>query len=499
MNLVIVGGGTAGWLTALTVKKYYNDPKINVVVIESEEIGILGAGEGTVPSFPSVLQDLQIDVSELVRNCKATFKSGINFENWNGDGKKYFHSFGMDPQVSMFNIVDNLLFTKQIADGRELKKINFVEKLCDENKLPFQFRNNINCLFESPMASFYNISSWALHFDARLLAKYFRMIAEQRGIIRIEGKITNISNDSNGNIQKLQLEDGKEFYPDFVFDCSGFARLIIGKHYQTKWKSYSKHLPMKSAVPFFISHDGNTSPKTDAIAMKYGWIWRIPVEDRYGCGYVFDSDYITADQALQEAEEYFGMKLESPKTFKFDAGAYEKVLVKNCLAVGLSQNFVEPLEATSIWVSNMMLNDFLDCKGITSNSESFANVFNERCGKKTDQVRDFLYLHYLTKRNDSDFWKEFRVKNTMIDSVQEYLDMMNDNQNIFLEKQLFLKESWLQVAAGLELISQEKCKHIIGHCDMNQLEAIKQSLLQNQKNMAKQCLTHSEVLQYLRG
>jgi tryptophan halogenase len=255
---------------------------------------------------------------------------------------------------------------------------------------------------------------------------------------------------------------------------------------------------MNTALPFFIKHDGNVEPQTDAIAMKYGWVWRIPVEDRYGCGYVFDSNYINEEQAIEEAEEYFKQKLISPKTFKFNAGTYRYTLVKNCMAVGLSQSFVEPLEATSIWVSYLNLDDFLSSDGIFVKSESFKNRFNDRCLERNNEVRNFLYFHYLTHRNDSKFWQEFREKHPMIDEVEQTLNLINENEYANIELNYFNISSWLQVSTGLKLLNLNLFKEKIAKFDVAVLEKHKQSFLKNQENMASICISHKDFLEYLR-
>lgn len=492
MNIVVLGGGTAGWLTALHVNRYY--PNLSVFVVESEEIGILGAGEGTTPIIIEHLDDLNIAVSELVKYCKATIKTGINFENWNGDGKKYFHSFQTNAGLRDFS---SLAFTRNVIENLPNDNINFFRKLSNLKKVPFSYKENLNCLSNDPMNSFYQYGAWALHFDARELAKYLRVVAESRGVIRIEGKLKSVSRTGN-NIKALVLETGKSVNCDFIFDCSGFARLLIGKTFETEWMSYSDHLPLDTAVPFFIPHDNDVSPITDAIAMKYGWIWRIPVEGRYGCGYVFDSSYIDEGQALKEAEEFFGQKLTSPKTFKFKAGTYKETYVGNCMAVGLAQSFVEPLEATSIWITLINLKTFLDTKGIFNKSEVYRDSFNKFCREKNQEVLDFLYLHYLTKRKDSLFWKEFREKHPIIKGVSDTIELIKQNQNPLFTRQLFGLSSWLHVARGLELITQNDYIDDYRRNNPSDVNFSYSQLDHNQNNIAKVCVTHKELLEHLR-
>lgn len=493
MSVVILGGGTAGWLTALMVRAYY--PRFEIKVVESEEIGILGAGEGTTPHFIEALQHLDIHFSELVKECKATVKHGINFVNWNGDGKSYSHDFNVQTPLDEFQT--KLIF-KKIYEGKRVDELSFSRKLIQNNLVGFSYKNSPMVLLEEPFKNLNSHTFWATHFDARALAKFFRKKAEERGIERIEGKLKSVVSDENGYINKIILENDVHVDVAFIFDCSGFARLLIGKHFNTEWVSYANHLPLKKAVPFFIEHDGNIGAKTDAIAMKYGWIWKIPVDGRYGCGYVFDSDYIDEEKALKEAEEYFGRKLESPKTFSFNAGTFKETLVKNCMAVGLAQSFVEPLEATSIWISYSNLGNFLSANGLFTYRGNFSKSFNDVCFTKNEQVKEFLYLHYLTKRNDSEFWKEFREKNPMIESVREKIDLTSQFLNTSPTTACFESRSWTQVCDGLGLINKDFSESTRALYDFNHLEIFEKSFLQNQQNVLKTCLTHKEFLEHLK-
>jgi len=492
MNIAILGGGSAGWITALLTQSYY--PQHKITVIESDSIGILGAGEGTTPHFITFLDKVGIPVSDLVKNCKATLKHGINFENWNGDNEKYFHSFGANGSLEEWH---GFLASSQLAQNLPVDNLNFANRVTSQKKVGFSFSDKI-LNGENSISSFNNHAGFGLHFDARLLAQYFRKVAESRGIVRIEGDLKSLAADEHGYIKQIQLKNEINVDCDFVFDCSGFARILIGKFFQTEWLSYEKYLPMNTALPFFIEHDGEVKPQTDAIAMKYGWVWRIPVEGRYGCGYVFDSNYITEEQAIQEAEEYFGQKLTSPKTFKFKAGTFKRTLVKNCMAVGLAQSFVEPLEATSIWVSYLNLDDFLSSDGIFVKSETFNKRFNKRCLEKNTEVRNFLYLHYLTQRSDSPFWQEFREKHPMIEEVQESLDLINENEYCNIETKYFSNVSWIQVSAGLKLLDIDKFRERMQTIDHTVMDNYKKSFLKNQENMASICISHKDFLEYLR-
>jgi len=360
-KFVILGGGTAGWLTALYANKFF--PYCEVVVVASSNIGILGAGEGTTPHFVDLMSKLDIPVEGIFANADATRKMGIVFTDWRGDGDKYTHPFW-------------------------------------DNK-------------------------FALHFNAHKLANHLQSIAIERGVKYIDDEMSEVISTDSGDIKELKLQSGSVVDGNFFFDCSGFHRLLIGKHFGSQWNSYAEHLPCKRAIPFFVAHDNTNLPEyTEAIALKSGWMWKIPVKDRYGCGYVFDSDFITDEQAVQELEEYLGHKIEPPRIFNFSAGAYDRTWIKNCIAIGLSAGFTEPLEATSIWIAIVSLYEVSNkFAGITNRDETVVDSYNSVVTTRNYDVVDFLQLHYLTTRKDSPFWNTFTEKNKITPIVRGVLEI----------------------------------------------------------------------------
>ncbi len=454
-NVYVIGGGTAGWFTALLVKKFH--PDYNITLIESSEIGILGAGEGSVPFLTNVLDMLELPIPEIIRECKATFKLGINFVNWNGDGKSYFHSFIYKDEIDNPIHVDRTLIEKlldlqiQISQGNSEEELSMYEKMAKENRVPFTWADKDSSLNSLPLN---HHGQFSLHFDARLFAVYLTKIGKSRGINHIDAKVAEVI--GNPKITSIVLENGEKLNCDFVFDCSGFARLIIGKHYNTNWISYMNTCGLDRAMPFFIDHDNDISPVTDAFCMKNGWIWRIPVIGRYGCGYVYNSKYCTQEEALKEAEEFFGVKLDAPKVFKFEAGTFEKTLVGNSMAVGLSQGFLEPLEATNIWVSALNVIDFLNCDGINRSEQDFADEFNDRCLTRNTNILEFVYLHYMTKRTDSEFWRNFQKNYPPPARLLTILEQLNQGKNPDVDFSMFSDRSWMRVLYGLRLVDVDK-------------------------------------------
>ena len=478
-NFAIVGGGTAGWITALYVKRYY--PASKVTVIASSEIGILGAGEGTTPHFITFLKEVNIDLPGVMKAAKATLKSGIKFTNWNGDGKSYHHPFAQNEldhtQLGTFWSTTSLFDLEQLAKGNNLNSLIFSAQASENLLCPFKEDPNTPNGMKA-------VTDVALHFDANLLAEYLKSVAIERGIIHIDNKVVGFNADDSGNINNIILDGNAEVPCNFVFDCSGFHRLIIGKFYNSQWNSYGKSLPVKKAIPFFIPNDiDSISPVTESVAMKYGWMWKIPVQGRYGCGYVFDSDFITPEQAKQELDQTLGFEVNSPRTFSFDPGSYEKVWINNCLAIGLSQGFVEPLEATSIWVTINSLRYWLEhIAAVTDNDDRVRQKFNTKIKGINDAVLEFIHLHYRTSRTDSEFWTTFRDKNSSTDNIKRFEEEIQHSipgPEFFRSfHDYFPAQSWHYVASGVGFYKPEIAQKMLD----THTQGLRQSIFRQHKD-----------------
>jgi len=347
-KVVIIGGGTAGWLTALVVNKFWKDT--DVTLIESSTIGILGAGEGSTPNFGDILMSLGIKQSEFFLKTGCTLKEGIKFKDWSNSGSIDFHGFAGD-------------------------KSN-----------PFIKRN-------------------AYHFDARLVAQYFKEIALNRGVKWVDGEVVSLKLE-NEKIYNLELKDNTIIDLDFVFDCSGFNRIIIDKTIKEKWISYSDYLMMNKAFGFFLPQSNkytiNDKEFTQITSMKNGWMWQVPLQHRWGCGYVFNDKYTTVDEAKMEAESIIGQEIKIQKVFDFKPGRYERSWIGNSITIGLSYGFLEPLEATSLMSIIMQLKKLMDINF----DDKFKNEYNKSCSEVLEQNMLFTRYHYLCERNDTQFWKD---------------------------------------------------------------------------------------------
>jgi tryptophan halogenase len=506
-NITILGGGSAGWLTALYVRQLF--PNTKIILIESSEVGILGAGEGSVPMLPSFLKSLKIDENDFIKKTKATFKLGISFENWNGDNKKYFHPFSSNVEILDYNkitkdlaIAGNLsnnirsyFLINSITNNKNIDEVIPTSKLAYQNKSPFfKTTNNPNIQ---------NSVSYSYHFDARLTADYLKNIGIERGVSVIDGKLSEVI-DNNGDITEIILEGGLRIPCDFIFDCSGFARLLIGKHYQTKWVPYNEQLTVNSAIPFFLPQsEDHVKPYTRAIAMKYGWMWQIPLQHRWGCGYIFNDEYINSEEAKKEVEELLGHEIETNKTFKFNAGRFEKSWVNNCISIGLSSGFTEPLEATSLMVTMSMLSH-LNPHTLINRLPNLIKEYNDHFNSNNDEIVSFLHYHYLTDRDDTEFWRDYKSKTKIPRLLNELMSKWenrvpnNQDDKIFAPSTAFSLESWIIVGNGIGRTNKKiyKENNEIFNLD-KKLETYNANFRNNLDSISKYSFDHLEYLKSL--
>ena len=401
-NVVILGGGTAGWLAAYILSDFFNSNKLDgkVKIIESSKIPTIGVGEGTTSIFYEFLKKYKLDEADFLKETKATLKFGIVHKDWKELGNTYYGPID-DPQlIAPKNKPETFEYLKAyaIAAGRPVSEIHLHTLLMQNKKVPYTYKNN-NLELISP---FY----YAYHFDNSLVANYLKK--RSKNIEIIDDIYTSSSQNDDGTIKSLHFESGLELGVDLVIDCSGFKKLIIGDQYKTKWKSYENNLPVNRAMPFFLDiNEENYINYTLAWAQKFGWMWQIPTQERVGAGYVYCDQFISPDQAQEEIEKVLGHKIEPRRDIKFNSGRLEKYWVKNCLAIGLSSGFLEPLEATSIHSTLVQLilfaSEYLK-KEMNFNDDKQISDFNNRIARQFDDFKTFLNMHYVSKRRDSKFW-----------------------------------------------------------------------------------------------
>lgn len=510
-NFLIVGGGSAGWVSALFVRS--NFPDANITVVQSSEIGILGAGEGTTPHIVDYLDEIDIPISELVKNCKATIKNGIRFSNWNSDKNFYYHPFpdNHDLDNTLVSELQHttypLLDLEIIANSKSLDTVNFNAIASQRNCVRFVPNPDSSYKDLDPILHFIRLGRIALHFDANLLASYLEKVGRLRNITVVDAKIDDLILSDQGYITAVKTDIGA-IPCDFVFDCSGFRRLIIGKKFDIKWCSYKKNLPTKRAMPFFIPNNTEIIPPyTDSTALKWGWMWKIPVQGRYGCGYVYDSDRISDELAKAELDSEIGFDVEVPRIINFEPGRYDKIYEKNCLAIGLSAGFIEPLEATSIWTSIMMLRSWVENIGaVTHRDQLCKDTVNQRFRNMSDNTLGFVYFHYITQRNDTEFWSRFTEDNKVPDSLQLFMDeskyTIPSSKMLSNMGQDFAAKSFLACGSGQQFFNSSHAKQLFDSFNTGKrkidYELIKFKYFKNINLNLSTLIDHHAFLQYLK-
>ena len=403
-RFVIVGGGTAGWLAALVIQDALKRIKLDatVTVIESSKIPTIGVGEGTTAVFRQMLINFGFDEFEFLRETEATIKFGIRHKDWKTKGHCYDGPID-DPHLVVANADEppqSWLDIYAVAAGKKVSDAHLFAYLLDQHKAPFARRADGKII---PAGPFHH----AYHFDQALAGKYLRK--KSKGVEIIDAQVTGVTrNVESGDITALTTDTG-DITGDFFIDCTGFRKQLIGMELSGKWVSYRDLLPVNRAMPFWIDlKDGEEIPPyTLAGACDAGWMWSIPTQTRFGCGYVYSDAFHTPDSAQAEIETLLGHKIEPRNDLRFDVGRQEKAWINNCLALGLSSSFLEPLEATSIHGTVVQLMVFtlfhLDC---TPESRDQYNAFAAR---QVDDFRDFINLHYVTQRRDTPFWQHVAV------------------------------------------------------------------------------------------
>lgn len=513
MKVLIVGGGTAGWLTALFARQCL--PHDEIVLVESEDIGIIGAGEGTTPQINTALQFLQIPLRDMITQAEATIKHSILFSNWKGDGTSFSHNFQPRSDLSFLpehgspiNFInattdDSFMYQKHFDDPYEANVITML--LSTMKKSPFVERPVDLSTVNDPMQMFDKVCNYALHFNARDLAEFLKEVAIHRGVVRIEGEVASINSDESGDINSIKLSDDRELDCDFVFDCSGFNRLIIGKHFKSDWVSFKHFLPADKALSYFKPQKSNVPAYTQAIAMKNGWSWQIPLQTRFGSGYVYSSSHTDEESVIAEIEEREnGEEIQWGKSFSFEPGYFKDTWIRNCIAVGLSTGFLEPLEATSLMQTFTHLENIFSLRmNLLEVPKKEKQRISKNYASASEEIANFLYLHYFSERNDTEFWKQFDygAKN-MPELIREMLDISRYRQLVLSDifhmgLVQFSVSSWVTIIDGNGIISKRQYEEMFANRNFDRTQDYF-TLRRNISIAGQQCLNHSVFLSMMR-
>lgn len=442
-KIVIVGGGTAGWMAAATLSRLLQN-KYEIRLVESDEISTVGVGESTIPMIRLFNNVLGINEDEFMRETKATFKLGIEFNDWGSVGERYMHGFGKFGQ-DLWTLDFFQYWLRAYLDGKapDLERYSINRMAAQASK----FMRPSTEMGNSPLADIV----YAFHLDAGLYAAYLRKYAQARGVLRTEGKIVNVrQRASDGHVESVVLESGSTIEGDLFLDCSGFRGLLIEQTLKTGFEDWSHWLPCDRAWAVPCELSGDLLPYTRASARAAGWQWRIGLQHRTGNGHVYASRFMSDDEAAGILlASLDGERLADPKLLRFTAGQRNKTWNKNVVAVGLASGFLEPLESTSIYLVQSTLSRLLSFFPDAGFAEADIDEFNRQCSVEMEQIRDFIILHYhCTTRSDTPFWNTVRTMDVP-DTLRRKLDLYRAHGRVVRENnELFTGIAWQQVLHG---------------------------------------------------
>ena len=442
-HVVIAGGGTAGWMAAAAVAKLLGKT-VKVSLVESEEIGTVGVGEATIPTLLTLHELLKIKEQDFISAVGGTFKLGISFENWHDVGKDYIHSFGFTGKDCWAAGFQHFwLKGKQLGISKEFGEYCNEWKAAKHNRFAVLPNQNLN---------------YAYHFDSARYAVFLRKIAEEHGAVRVEGKIASVlQNEEDGFISGLRLESGRQIDGDFFVDCTGFRGLLIEQTLHAGYDDWQHWLPCDSALAVQTENVQPPIPYTRSIAHEAGWQWRIPLQHRTGNGMVYCSKFWSRDEAEAKLRGNLeGEMVTEPRPIKFQTGTRRKHWVKNCVAVGLSSGFMEPLESTSIHLIQRSVVRFMQMFPYDGVRQPDIDEFNNQMKFEIENIRDFIILHYhVTERTDTPFWRHCRTME-IPESLQHRIDLFKETGRVFkVPTELFGENSWTQVMLGQGLYPEQ--------------------------------------------
>jgi len=441
-KIVIVGGGSAGWMTAASIVNA-TQGNCAIELVESEAIGVVGVGEATIPPIKLFNQSLGIDENEFVKATQGSFKLGIEFVDWTRKGNRYFHPFGTHGRdFDRIPLHHWWLKAKTEGDTTEFHDYSMAWQIAK------------NGLFSPPSPDQRLVQStfdYAYHFDAILYGQFLRKYSEKRGVVRTEGKVSDVDrNGESGDITGVVLEDGRRIEGDFFFDCTGFAGLLTEKTLKTGYVDWTHWLPVDRAVAVPCESTEDFTPYTRSTAREAGWQWRIPLQHRTGNGHVYCSQYMEDQKATDILMDNLdGKPLADPRLLRFKTGRRNLFWNHNCVAIGLSGGFMEPLESTSLHLIQSGITRFLALFAERSDNTLARQEYNRLTITEYERVRDFIILHYhATERDDAELWR-YTSSMEIPDTLQYKIDHFRASGRVVSEgPELFLNPSWLAVLLG---------------------------------------------------
>jgi len=487
-EVVIVGGGTAGWMAAAALSRFLNNGYTRVTLIESEEIGTIGVGEATIPPLIAFNSLLGINENEFMKATQATFKLGIEFVNWGGVGDRYFHPFG-----SMGQDLQGLPFHQLYLRERARRVMPDITEwamtavAASRGKFARPGREA-----QFPL----NQLNYAFHFDAGLYARFLRNFAEAGGVRRIEGRIVDVQmNGETGFVESVKLGDGQSVAGELFIDCSGFRGLLIEQALETGYEDWTHWLPCDRAIAVPSKLSGPAEPFTRSTAHSSGWQWRIPLQHRMGNGHVYSSAHISDEDAQRVLlDNLEGEPLAEPRRLSFTTGRRKMAWNRNVVSLGLSSGFVEPLESTSIHLVQAGIARLINVFPDRRFNPLERDEYNRNMKKGFEWVRDFIILHYkATKRDDSEFWKRCRSIDIPAE-LSERIEHFRNKGRIFAEGvELFPVTSWVAVMMGQHIVPEDY-DPVVDGLDVDKVAGAMEQLRTAYLDMAERLPTMSEFI-----
>lgn len=487
-SIVIVGGGTSGWMAAAALSHQLNPQLYRITLIESEKIGTVGVGEATVPHLRYFNESLGINENEFIRKTNATYKLGIEFVDWGTVGSSYMHPFGIfGRQVNNIGFHHYWLKSRMRGNSRPITNYSVGAVAAENKKFSYPSDNP-----ESLDSKF----SYAFHIDASLYASYLRELSEAKGVIRNESKVVSVkTNNDCGSIESVLLDDGHVVQGEFFLDCSGFRSLLIEKTLGAEFESWAHWLPCDRAVAVPTEKISEPLPYTRATAKSAGWQWRVPLQSRTGNGLVYCSKYLSDEEAGRTLlAGVDGAPLADLNFLKFRTGRRKNSWTKNCVAIGLSSGFLEPLESTSIYLIQVAITKLLDYFPNKADDYSLRNQYNAEMEDEYHKIRDFLILHYVaTKRDDSEFWRYIRSMELPA-SLERKISLFRQRGVVEkYAKGMFLEPSWVAVYCG-QGIFPEAYHRAVDSLDDSELERMLEQVRRDVGNHVETMPSHQASL-----
>ena len=434
-SVLIVGGGTAGWMTAVALSHKLRHARVEVTLVESEAIGTVGVGEATVPPIRAFNAALGLDEAAFMRATHATYKLGIEFRDWARRGDRYFHPFGpFGEPIGGVPFHQHWLAAGALAGA------------FDDYSLAARMAHHGRFAAPGPASPY----GYAYQFDAAGYAAYLRGVAEARGVVRVEGRIVDVVRGAGDDLAAVVTDDGRRLAADLFVDCSGFRGLLIAEALGAGWDDWRHWLPCDRAWAMPTERTGPPAPYTRATALDAGWAWRIPLTHRTGNGHVFATDFLSEDAARDSLIALLDAPaLAEPRLLRFAAGKRRRQWIGNTVAIGLSAGFLEPLESTSIHLAQVAIERLLDLFPTGERDPADAAEFDRVMANEYERVRDLIILHYAaTERDDTPFFRHVRTM-ALPDSLAEKLALFRARGVVMPYRHgLFAEPSWLAVYLG---------------------------------------------------